>query len=1099
VRLHHARKSTLPVKIDESQLSLTPTILSLAGESAVSLQTNPAFSFLRVSTLAFSAPLTASSDDPQLVLSSVISTTMYHKVGPAGFNLMLPPDPSSSIVISQIYGGGGNSGATYKNDFIELFNRGNASVDLTGWSVQYAAATGSTWQTTQLSGSLAAGHYYLVKEVQGSGGTTNLPTPDATGTIDLSATAGKVASSNSSAALTVSCPSSNASVIDFVGYGSTASCYEGSGAAPAPSNTNAILRARLGCIETDNNPTDFDPSAANPRNTSTAANTCSDPGGSSTVVISEFRTRGVAGGNDEFVEIYNKTNAAINISGWKIKASNNAGAVTTRITITANTTLPAHGHFLVAKSGTDGYSGTVAADQTYSTSIADDGGIAVTKADDTVVDQVGMSSGSVYKENRTLAPLTTNTDRTDERRPGSTQGSPQDTNDGPSDFQVRTTSDPQNLQSAATPANEPPVSSPGGPYSGIIAQNVPFTGGNSSDSDGSIVSYSWAFGDGGTGSGVGPVHPYAAAGSYTVTLTVTDNLGAQTSATTSVSISSSSSDQYSQNFLQWGLGRAPQTPEESYWTDITRAAYQRGQSSVALAMTEFGMTVFESAEYADRQRTPHQYVYDLYKTYLMREPDEIGWEFWEGQCNTYGREQVRNAFEESAEFQGIVATLAASGAPSSSVSSLSSARVDPFNQPGNQLRARDAEWSTSLLSLPGRAGLDLGLGLSYSSGVWTRSGPYTYFDRDIGRPSPGFRLGFPTVEDISFDAQVGVNVRHLITSSGQRVELRQVGTTNVFEAADSSYLQLKDNGSSLTVSSTDGTIMSYSKYLEWECTEIKDRNGNYISVNYDWRGDIQTIVDTLGRTITFTYDSNANITSITQDGRTDPWVTFGWGTTTMQPIAGTAVVGTHSNAIIPVVNFIGFSDQSYYRFSYTQAGSGQVSRVTRYASDSDPDHDTHELAHTQFNYDASDDSTRLSSTSMTAENWTGINGVPTEVVTRYGIEGDTHTVSVDGDPNATAFKESYGTGWQQGLVVSVEVRTGVDLQKTTTTTWTKDDNTSNNFSTNPRVIETNTIDSVQNHTRTTIDYGPHAQYGLPSVVAEFSVANNVVTELRRSH
>ncbi len=68
------------------------------------------------------------------------------------------------IVISQVYGGGGNSGATYKNDFVELYNAGNAAQNLTGWSVQYAAAAGVTWQVTTLSGQIQPGHYYLVRK-----------------------------------------------------------------------------------------------------------------------------------------------------------------------------------------------------------------------------------------------------------------------------------------------------------------------------------------------------------------------------------------------------------------------------------------------------------------------------------------------------------------------------------------------------------------------------------------------------------------------------------------------------------------------------------------------------------------------------------------------------------------------------------------------------------------------------------------------------------------------------------------------------------------------------------------------------------------------
>src|SRR5262245_53364266 len=134
---------------------------------------------------------------------------------------------SPDVVISQIYGGGGNAGATLTHDFIELFNRGTAPIDVSGWSVQYASATGSTWQVTALSNiTIQPGQYYLVQEAQGAGGTSPLPTPDAIGTIAMAAAAGKVALVNSTTALT-GCPSGN-SVIDLVGYGTTATCFENS-------------------------------------------------------------------------------------------------------------------------------------------------------------------------------------------------------------------------------------------------------------------------------------------------------------------------------------------------------------------------------------------------------------------------------------------------------------------------------------------------------------------------------------------------------------------------------------------------------------------------------------------------------------------------------------------------------------------------------------------------------------------------------------------------------------------------------------------------------------------------------------------------------
>ena len=45
-------------------------------------------------------------------------------------------EAANPIRISQAYGGGGNSGATYTHDFIELYNSSNADVIVNGWSVQ---------------------------------------------------------------------------------------------------------------------------------------------------------------------------------------------------------------------------------------------------------------------------------------------------------------------------------------------------------------------------------------------------------------------------------------------------------------------------------------------------------------------------------------------------------------------------------------------------------------------------------------------------------------------------------------------------------------------------------------------------------------------------------------------------------------------------------------------------------------------------------------------------------------------------------------------------------------------------------------------------
>jgi len=184
------------------------------------------------------------------------------------------PVPATRVVISQIFGGGGNSGAPYRNDFIEIFNSGQSAVNLTGWSVQYAGATAISWSVTNLTPlTLAPGEYYLVQESSGGSSGAALPTPDATGTIAMAATAGKVALVKTTTALAGAC-NADPNIVDEVGYGNSANCFRGTGPAPAPSNTTAALRSSNGCVDTQSNSADFTALAPNPRNRSSTARPC---------------------------------------------------------------------------------------------------------------------------------------------------------------------------------------------------------------------------------------------------------------------------------------------------------------------------------------------------------------------------------------------------------------------------------------------------------------------------------------------------------------------------------------------------------------------------------------------------------------------------------------------------------------------------------------------------------------------------------------------------------------------------------------------------------------------------------------------------------
>ncbi len=188
----------------------------------------------------------------------------------------------TKLVISQIYGGGGNASATYTNDFIEIFNRGNTAVSLNGMSVQYAAATSTTGNysvTTLPNVLLQPGQYFLIQESSGGANGISLPTPDATGTIVMAAGAGKVALVNSTAALAAAgCPS-GPTIIDFVGYGTTANCREGATTAdnaPGPANNiTSTQRKQAACQDVNNNQSDFATAAVNPRNTAATISQCS--------------------------------------------------------------------------------------------------------------------------------------------------------------------------------------------------------------------------------------------------------------------------------------------------------------------------------------------------------------------------------------------------------------------------------------------------------------------------------------------------------------------------------------------------------------------------------------------------------------------------------------------------------------------------------------------------------------------------------------------------------------------------------------------------------------------------------------------------------
>ncbi|MDP1825458.1 MAG: zinc-dependent metalloprotease [Archangium sp.] len=184
-----------------------------------------------------------------------------------------PPSPvcAPALSIAQVFGG--NSATGYRNqDFVMLHNRTSAPVALSGMSLQYGSASGtSAWQVIALSGVVPADGSFLVGLATVTGGTA-IPTPDLVSGINISAANGKLALVQNTTALTGACALTS-SVIDAVGYGVT-NCSE-LRAAPSPGSAASIIRADLlGCVDSNDNQADFVTSTLEPKN---AASTPSAP------------------------------------------------------------------------------------------------------------------------------------------------------------------------------------------------------------------------------------------------------------------------------------------------------------------------------------------------------------------------------------------------------------------------------------------------------------------------------------------------------------------------------------------------------------------------------------------------------------------------------------------------------------------------------------------------------------------------------------------------------------------------------------------------------------------------------------------------------
>jgi cold shock CspA family protein len=423
-------------------------------------------------------------------------------------------DPPAAIVISEI--------DHSTDDFIELYNAGSVAVDIDGYVLLLDGPGTSDITITQGGGGVVVppgGHYLLARALSGLDGVADQ-------------TFGFGFAGNTGFELRDTWDR----VLDAVGLG-TAPLFETAAlpAMPGGGVLQSYERLNSGglgnCIDTDDNRADFVHNFGlnNPQSLADPAVPCGLPVPANHVVISEFRPEGPNGGADEFVEIYNPTAAAVDVSGWKFHITE-PGLFRDYHVVPVGVILAPGAHYLL--SDDDGPSPNNAQPYDIPTDYSWTWGDVVLKDNlDAVVDVLGYGSianGQMYEGTAQLAYEGGFTDRSLARRHGGIT----DTDDNLYDFVLA-------FDATPTMSNQAPVfdqdlldrSDPEGTL-------VKFTATATDPNAGDTITYSATNlpegvtidpATGGVGGALGP----DSAGVYAVAIVATDD-GVPSKATTDV-------------------------------------------------------------------------------------------------------------------------------------------------------------------------------------------------------------------------------------------------------------------------------------------------------------------------------------------------------------------------------------------------------------------------------------------------------------------------------------------------------------------------------------------------------------------------------------
>lgn len=493
-------------------------------------------------------------------------------------------------------------------------------------------------------------------------------------------------------------------------------------------------------------------------------------------------------------------------------------------------------------------------------------------------------------------------------------------------------------------SNSLPSAMAGGPYNGPTGSPIQFNGSGSYDLEGPVDSFQWNFGDNSFGSGPAPAHTYNTAGTYTVTLTVTDSGGLTTSGTAVATIYPASN-------------KLPVAYIAGAYSAVTGSATQ-----------------FSASGSFDPDGTITQYKWDFAG---LGSGTGANPSFTFTQTGTHLVSLTVTDNLGARTLTSInVAVSAPSGGQNLGAQDLTVSDWDAFNRPSaddpRNDRGNPANKATGnnnfqvvapVLSLPGR-GINLNLSLVYNSLVWNKSGNDMYFDIDHDSPAPGWHLGFGKM------VMMGTAGCMLIEPDGSR---------HAFKGTMFSY-HYNPNGSLAAVDipvfkgeTTDGSMVEYRcEPPSWQNpngvarypngtvvyytnlssgsqarnylypTRIVDKNGNSITILYTWpdaEPRIQRVVDSVGRVITFRYDSQKRLTSVTGPGLKDAngnpttrtfvrlhYATLALGLT--GAFTGTTHVRNSSPAMIDAIYYPA-TGTGYYFGAGAYSSYGMLSRVTQ--------------------------------------------------------------------------------------------------------------------------------------------------------------------------